>query len=95
MLSLIQYSEVMFEIAFSGGACRKGAEHRFAANTPFAKVGTHVTGMIFVERRGDFHEKNIHAPLWSKILVGIVLGLLLGFVSPTAAEYVSPLGDIF
>lgn len=40
-------------------------------------------------------KKIIHAPLWSKILVGIVLGLLLGFVSPTAAEYVSPLGDIF
>ncbi len=33
--------------------------------------------------------------LWKKILIGVVLGLILGFVSPEAAEFISPLGDIF
>lgn len=33
--------------------------------------------------------------LWKKILVGIILGLIIGFLSPTAADTISPLGDIF
>ena len=33
--------------------------------------------------------------LWKKILVGIAVGLVIGFVSPAAAEFISPLGSIF
>lgn len=33
--------------------------------------------------------------LWKKILIGVVIGLIVGFVSPKAAEFISPLGDIF
>ena len=33
--------------------------------------------------------------LWKKILIGVVIGLIIGFVSPAAAEFISPLGDIF
>lgn len=33
--------------------------------------------------------------LWKKILIGVVIGLIVGFVSPEAAEFISPLGDIF
>lgn len=33
--------------------------------------------------------------LWKKILIGVILGLIIGFVSPEAAEFISPLGDIF
>jgi len=34
-------------------------------------------------------------PLGAQILAGIVLGLVIGFVSPAAADFLSPLGDIF
>lgn len=34
-------------------------------------------------------------PLWQQILVGVVLGAVIGFASPAAAEFISPLGDIF
>lgn len=34
-------------------------------------------------------------PLWQQILVGVVLGAIIGFASPAAAEFISPLGDIF
>ncbi len=34
-------------------------------------------------------------PLGVQILAGIVLGLIIGFISPTAADFLSPLGDIF
>ena len=33
--------------------------------------------------------------LWKKILVGVIIGLIIGFVSPAAADFISPLGDIF
>lgn len=33
--------------------------------------------------------------LWKKILVGIIVGLAIGFLSPTATAFISPLGDIF
>ncbi len=33
--------------------------------------------------------------LGKKILIGIVIGLIIGFASPEAAEFISPLGDIF
>lgn len=33
--------------------------------------------------------------LWKRILIAIVIGLLIGFTSPAAAEFISPLGDIF
>ncbi len=33
--------------------------------------------------------------LWKKILAGVVIGLIVGFVSPEAADFISPLGDIF
>ena len=33
--------------------------------------------------------------LWKKILIGVVIGLIIGLVSPKAAEGISPLGDIF
>ncbi len=33
--------------------------------------------------------------LWKKILIGVVIGLIIGFASPEAAEFISPLGDIF
>lgn len=33
--------------------------------------------------------------LGTKILIGIVIGLAIGFISPTLAEALSPLGDIF
>lgn len=33
--------------------------------------------------------------LWKKILIGVVIGLIVGFVSLEAAEFISPLGDIF
>ena len=34
-------------------------------------------------------------PLGAQILAGIVLGLMIGFISPAAAGFLSPLGDIF
>jgi Na+/H+-dicarboxylate symporter len=34
-------------------------------------------------------------PLWQQILAGVVLGAVIGFASPAAAEFISPLGDIF
>ena len=34
-------------------------------------------------------------PLWAQILLGIVVGILIGVVSPKAADVISPLGDIF
>lgn len=37
--------------------------------------------------------KNI--ALWKKLLVGIVAGLAIGSLSPEAAKFISPLGDIF
>ncbi len=33
--------------------------------------------------------------LGTQILIGIALGLLIGFISPKAASFISPLGDIF
>lgn len=33
--------------------------------------------------------------LWKRILIAIVIGLLIGFISPSTAEFLSPLGDIF
>lgn len=39
--------------------------------------------------------KLLHTPLWAQILTGIILGLIIGFASPEAAELISPLGDIF
>lgn len=33
--------------------------------------------------------------LWKRILIAIVIGLIIGFTSPAAAEFISPLGDIF
>ena len=33
--------------------------------------------------------------LWKQILVGVIIGLIIGFVSPAAADFISPLGDIF
>ena len=33
--------------------------------------------------------------LWKKILAGIVVGLTIGFISADAANFLSPLGDIF
>ena len=33
--------------------------------------------------------------LWKKILIGVAIGLIIGFVSPEAADFISPLGDIF
>jgi len=33
--------------------------------------------------------------LWKRILFAIVIGLIIGFTSPDAAEFISPLGDIF
>ena len=33
--------------------------------------------------------------LGTQILIGIALGLLIGFISPKAASVISPLGDIF
>ncbi len=40
-------------------------------------------------------KKLVKAPLWAQILVAIVIGILIGVVSPAAAEAISPLGDIF
>lgn len=34
-------------------------------------------------------------PLWAQIFIGIAVGILIGVVSPKAAEVISPLGDIF
>ena len=34
-------------------------------------------------------------PLWQRILIGIAAGLAIGFTSPAAAEFITPLGDIF
>ncbi len=34
-------------------------------------------------------------PLWQQILAGVVLGAVIGVASPAAAEFISPLGDIF
>lgn len=33
--------------------------------------------------------------LGKQILIGIVIGLIIGFISPAAAKFLSPLGDIF
>lgn len=33
--------------------------------------------------------------LWKKILAAVVLGAIIGFASPAAAEFITPLGDIF
>lgn len=35
------------------------------------------------------------APLWKRVLIGLVLGLALGFFWPQAAPYVAFLGDLF
>ncbi len=40
-------------------------------------------------------KKLLKAPLWAQILAAIVIGVLIGAVSPEAAEVLSPLGDIF
>lgn len=40
-------------------------------------------------------KKLLKAPLWAQILAAIVIGVLIGVVSPEAAEALSPLGDIF
>lgn len=40
-------------------------------------------------------KKLVKAPLWAQILAAIVIGVLIGVVSPEAAEVLSPLGDIF
>ncbi|MCD8368992.1 MAG: dicarboxylate/amino acid:cation symporter [Clostridiales bacterium] len=40
-------------------------------------------------------KKILSAPMWLQIIVGLVLGLALGFVSPSAADAVSPIGDIY
>lgn len=40
-------------------------------------------------------KKLLKAPLWAQILAAIVIGVLIGVVSPEAAEVLSPLGDIF
>lgn len=33
--------------------------------------------------------------LWKKLLVAIFIGIVLGFISPSGAELISPIGDIF
>ena len=33
--------------------------------------------------------------LWKKILAGVIIGLVIGMISPAAAKQLSPLGDIF
>ena len=33
--------------------------------------------------------------LGTQILIGIVIGLAIGFLSPAAAEFLSPIGDVF
>lgn len=33
--------------------------------------------------------------MWLQIIIGLLLGILIGVVSPAAAEFISPLGDIF
>lgn len=33
--------------------------------------------------------------LWKRILLGVIVGLAVGFISPKAADFLSPLGDIF
>ena len=40
-------------------------------------------------------KKLVKAPLWAQILAAIMIGVLIGVVSPEAAEVLSPLGDIF
>ena len=40
-------------------------------------------------------KKLVKTPLWAQILAAIVIGVLIGVVSPEAAEVLSPLGDIF
>lgn len=40
-------------------------------------------------------KKLVKAPLWEQILAAIVIGVLIGVVSPEAAEVLSPLGNIF
>lgn len=40
-------------------------------------------------------KKLLNTPLWLQIIAGLLLGLLIGFVSPAAAEAISPLGDIY
>ena len=40
-------------------------------------------------------KKLLKAPLWAQILAAIVIGVLIGVISPEAAEVLSPLGDIF
>ena len=40
-------------------------------------------------------KKLVKAPLWAQILTAIVVGVLIGVISPEAAEVLSPLGDIF
>lgn len=40
-------------------------------------------------------KKLLKTPLWAQILAAIVIGVLIGVVSPEAAEALSPLGDIF
>lgn len=40
-------------------------------------------------------KKILKAPLWAQILVAIMLGILLGVISPAAADTLSPIGTIF
>jgi Na+/H+-dicarboxylate symporter len=40
-------------------------------------------------------KKLLKTPLWLQILVGLLAGLAIGFISPAAAEAISPLGDIY
>jgi len=34
-------------------------------------------------------------PMWAQIIGGIVIGIGIGFISPTAAKFLSPLGTVF
>lgn len=43
----------------------------------------------------NFMEMYHKIPLWAKIIVGIILGVILGFSAPAAATAITPVGTIF
>ena len=43
----------------------------------------------------EIAKKKHHLGLGSQILVGIIIGLAVGFASPALAKFLSPLGTVF
>jgi aerobic C4-dicarboxylate transport protein len=48
-----------------------------------------------VEEERKTRKKPLYATLWVQVLAGIIIGVVLGFISPAAGAAMKPLGDAF